>query len=583
VASPLVAAVGAITLLVGLLPALAGAQTTAAPARLRAKPASPASAKPDPPDLTKIPVAGPLVASPGDGAPVPGHRPNVRPSPQTRQQRAAAKASVNALRMLSAASVPAALRSRPGVPGHWVPSNAAPPQLFGATGVPNFGRVAAAAGTDLTVTARDSATLAPLPGVDVTIWVDCTGCDDELVRASVTDSAGKATFASLPAGYASARFEDHRAHHVVAYQDAELDGTTPVNLVADLVLGGSVSGHVLDDAGGDPLVGVCVSLYRADGGWTGAGGCTGVDGSFQTTGVASGSYLAEFDDAVGGHLGEWWDDARTYNTAAPIAVSLGAATMANASLTMGGSVTGTVTDAVSQTPLAGAYVDVSSPDGQSWYGSAQAEADGSYRVSGLPAGPVVVQFWEQDHLTQWWDRATTLTAATPISVSLRQTTPGVNAALLRGATIRGTITDAADAVPLPQACVTVYDATGQEAAFDCGRPHGTYTIGGLAPGTYRIGFEADRYLGEFYADQPSLETATPVALSGEGSDATADASLRRAPSISGTVVNSVSGAPLEDVCVKWQNAAVPQLTARLAAGATTCFSVRARDAAGNVS
>ena len=74
---------------------------------------------------------------------------------------------------------------------------------------------------------------------------------------------------------------------------------------------------------------------------------------------------------------------------------------------------------------------------------------------------------------------------------------------------------------------------------------GNYTLAGLAPGTYRVGFFASDRVTQYFDQKPSLALADPITL-GPGGSATANASLVPAGAISGTVKdaagNPVSGA-----------------------------------------
>ncbi|WP_196760466.1 hypothetical protein, partial [Streptobacillus moniliformis] len=70
---------------------------------------------------------------------------------------------------------------------------------------------------------------------------------------------------------------------------------------------------------------------------------------------------------------------------------------------------------------------------------------------------------------------------------------------------------------------------------------GDYTLTGLAPGTYRVGFSDDsgHYFGEFWNDKATLEAADGIAVSESATVAGRNAVLASASHLRGRVTNSV--------------------------------------------
>ena len=76
-------------------------------------------------------------------------------------------------------------------------------------------------------------------------------------------------------------------------------------------------------------------------------------------------------------------------------------------------------------------------------------------------------------------------------------------------------------------------------------------MGGLPTGTYRVGFrdESGQYLGEYYDNATSVETATDVPVTAGATTDNIDAELASAGHITGTVTAEAGGAPIADMQV----------------------------------
>jgi len=351
--------------------------------------------------------------------------------------------------------------------------------------------------------------------------------------------------------------------------------------------GGSISGTV-EDTSADGLAGVVVTAF-ADG--TAAGtATTAADGTYTITDVDPGSYDVCFDAAAAtggpsttGYADQCWDGATwdgvpgDLTGGTPVAVTGGSTTPGvDASLVAGGAVTGAVTD-TSSDPLDGVDVEVLDAGG-SELGSATTAADGTYTVDGLAAGHVDVCFDGSSatggtsttgYLDQCWDDVAwdgvpgDRTGGTSVPVAGGGATPDIDASLAAGGTISGTVTDTSSD-PLDGAGVQVFDDTGTELGTATTASNGTYTVAGLATGTYDVCFDGSTatggisttgYLdqcyggaaggGQSFADFFGL-TGVPVTV---GSAATGiGASLIAGGAITGTVADS-SGHGLGGVAV----------------------------------
>lgn len=137
---------------------------------------------------------------------------------------------------------------------------------------------------------------------------------------------------------------------------------------------------------------------------------------------------------------------------AAFALALGGAATAAAADPETTTITGTVTSAADGSPVTAASVFVNSED-FSQNGFAFVEADGTYRVEGLPAGEYTVRFdtSDTDFATEYWDGAKNRNSAQRITAVGGETISGIDATLDLGGAITGVVTRESDGSPISQA------------------------------------------------------------------------------------------------------------------------------------
>jgi hypothetical protein len=188
------------------------------------------------------------------------------------------------------------------------------------------------------------------------------------------------------------------------------------------------------------------------------------------------------------------------------------------------------------------------------------DIDGHYTAFGLAGGQYQLHFQDPwgDYVTQWWNGTFRQEDARAVTLQDGQALVGINAVLVPHAvTISGQVTDSGG--PLANigmdACQLV--GTGADAQWvqrggsgsDDG---GNYTIGGLAPGTYRVFFHDDQsntYAPQAWDTSGTLDSGRDIVLaSGEATDGI-NVQLENGGNISGSVTDT-SGAPLGNVRVQ---------------------------------
>jgi hypothetical protein len=394
------------------------------------------------------------------------------------------------------------------------------------------------------------------------IYVCSEGVDNGAFNCTTTAADGTYTIGGLATGNYTVNFRDFDGIYVNEFFDdaTDSDSATPVSVTAPndtagidagLATGGSISGTVTEDGSGDPLDGISVCAAGED---VNAYSCTGTaaDGTYTVGGLPSGNFRVQFTDYSAIHLDEYFDDVVQYDAATLVGVTAPDATAGiDAGLSTGGSIAGTVTEDGSGDPLEDVQVCASGVN-TDYSSCADTAADGTYSIGPLPDDSYRVDFQDfaGTYLREYFDDAANYDSATPVVIAAAADATGIDAGLSRGGSISGTVTEDGTGDPLEDISVCASEETGEDYGCTYTAPDGTYTIGGLATGSYRVSFDddQDQYLDEYF-DDATYETATLVGVTAPDVAPNIDAALTKGGSISGTVVGDVSGDPLEGIQV----------------------------------
>ncbi len=400
------------------------------------------------------------------------------------------------------------------------------------------------------------------------------------IKSTTTDSTGLYTLSGLPdgnytvsfsgcmAGSYAGQFFDHVSDQAAATPVSSAAHRTDVD--AALVPNGSVAGTVKDAVTEDPVSGTCVLLIK-DGNFV-AFSPTDANGTYSMPSVAPGNYIVEFsgDCPFGSndeYVPQWWDHKASQGQATTLTVGPGQSrTGIDADLVEGAAISGKVTTPNGD-PLSGICVDAEAADGSGAVSSATSDVDGNYLIEGLPAGDFKVQFSDCDgaapaYASEYYQDAATFADGTSVTVSGTATTPDIDAQMEISGGISGTVMlNATD--PAPNACVGVYrlsttsvfDLSSQLVSVGFTNNSGVFTIGGLRPGSYHVGF-ADCAIGgftgspsyglEFFQDSETFAGAQTVVVPSDGT-APVNAQIALGGRISGHV--SDANGPVQGICV----------------------------------
>ena len=370
-----------------------------------------------------------------------------------------------------------------------------------------------------------------------------------------TDATGAYTVAGLPAGEYTVHFSplppsglddeywDDATDWFSADRIQAVAGDTLSDIDAALAAApvpGSISGTVVREDDGSPVVGASVSASATGGGWGWGSTTTGADGTYTLSSLLPGAYVLTFQAEGTDLVTEYWDDAVDWSAATPVALSPGGAVAGiDAELATGGAIAGTVLRTDDGSPIVGATVSALEEHGEI-VRQTQTGSDGAYRMDGLADGSYAIQFTggvDPSLAVEYWQNARTQSTATLVTASAGQTVSAIDASLESVGHVTGTVTRASDGTPVISASVMVLDASsGEYAGSGWSRMDGTFDVA-LAPGTYNLQFVTmDRgLLEEYWDDALTVEDATPITVTSSAVVSGVDAHLDAAALITGTV------------------------------------------------
>ncbi len=438
------------------------------------------------------------------------------------------------------------------------------------------GELADAASISGTVT-NNAAT--PVPGITVNLLrFDSSTVEWVYLLSRATDANGAYSFGGLMNGTFMVEFADYNPSVTYAreYYNGKptLNGADPVAVLegqdvtgidASLDLAGQLSGTVIADANSSPIQLVSVTARRlneATGTWDYASGAsTNAFGIYSMQGLTPGSYRVEFEDISGNYLREFYNDKATFALADSFVISSGVGIVINASLATASRIEGMVTEEGSSTPLPNITVKahrVVTTNSFEYVSSATTDQNGNYSVAGLAAGTYRISFEDSSdyHFSEVYENATGLGAGTNIEVAAVSTTSDINAALIAGGKISGTVTNALTLAPLEGIGVYLYrfdGASWQHQNYAETDSAGNYTSPALPVGQYRVEFYDNSEAGyrtEFYENAFDADDAIPVTVDALQTSSSKNGSLSpisQSSVIAGTITDNSNSAPLAGI------------------------------------
>ncbi|MEW1954929.1 carboxypeptidase regulatory-like domain-containing protein [Terrabacter sp. NPDC080008] len=210
-------------------------------------------------------------------------------------------------------------------------------------------------------------------------------------------------------------------------------------------------------------------------------------------------------------------------------------------------VSGTVTDAATGRPVAGATVSIANTTDQ-----ATSAADGTYRIVTTP-GDRRVKAVAPQYVPAWFTDTSGSSPSPTVTLTDGQDRTGVSFALARFATATGLVTAADGSGPVSGVVVkalphgsTDYTPTSTATTTSTG----TWTMTDLPAGTYDLQFDASDtdFLSQWWSGAATRDEAGLLTATAGGTQSGLNASLTRGATISGRVVDE-KGQPVPNVYV----------------------------------
>jgi hypothetical protein len=222
---------------------------------------------------------------------------------------------------------------------------------------------------------------------------------------------------------------------------------------------------------------------------------------------------------------------------------------------LAGSISGRVTNAATGLPKGEVTVCAEPAGGGSGQCIGVSES-GEYTLEGLETAEYKVSFqpyFETNYVRQYYPGTLYYEDATVISLDASEAVTGIDAAIVEGATISGTVVGEGAAGPLEEVEVCAKEVGGPGYEY-CGwtGSDGTYRIVGIPAGTYPVVFKSFltgvEYATRYYDEKNFDAEADEVELEA-GQEFTADATMVGAGAIEGIVTEAGRPREFASVCV----------------------------------
>jgi hypothetical protein len=235
-------------------------------------------------------------------------------------------------------------------------------------------------------------------------------------------------------------------------------------------------------------------------------------GNYSITGLTPGTYYVTTYSSSS-YVDKYYNNATSRNVATPVTVISSTTTPdINFSLASGaGAISGRVTRASDGVGIYNVQIYVYDT---SWIFIKTVSTDGSgnYAIRGLAPGSYYVATNRATaYIDEYYSNVTSQGAATAVTVNSSATTSGIDFSLSLGWTISGNVSSKSDGAAIAGVHVNVYNSSWGLIASTDTDSSGAYYMEGFASGDYYLqASDSPGYIGEYYNNVKSPDTATPI-------------------------------------------------------------------------
>jgi protocatechuate 3,4-dioxygenase beta subunit len=318
-----------------------------------------------------------------------------------------------------------------------------------------------------------------------------SGCTDAsgAYRADVVSPGDYRVLFTDPQGRYAAEYYDNTTDPAAAKVITIARGDQIAGIDAALTPGAVLTGRVVDAATRRPIEGVCPAAYAGRRGDWIVGQhreCSQADGRWRISALPAGRTTVHFD-SEGAYLSTWAYSSDTQARATVFTLTAGAiTTLRDVKLRLGGVLAGTVTDARTGAPVAGAFVTVDDFNPRAGPGegrhTARTDSSGHYAIPGLETDDYrPLTYAGGAYGFEWSGNADSKATATPIWVRAGRTTT-YDVALDPAAILTGQVIGASGSPTSSSAVVDVFTTTGDPVGWSSDVPSDALEVTGLPGG-----------------------------------------------------------------------------------------------------
>lgn len=318
----------------------------------------------------------------------------------------------------------------------------------------------------------------------------------------------------------------------------------PISPNTSLVMsrGATISGAVIDEETGLPIVDVSIEAQSVVDGGPNSYASTDADGRYELRGIAPGSYLIKAWTNSQNYIQELYGDAFNWDDASLVTVrGTEPVEGINFDLIRGSTISGVVLDSETGLPIADVEIETQSVAGP--YSHASTGADGRYTLRGIAPGSYRIRAWadSQNYIQVLYGDTFSSDDAKLVTVRGTEPVEGVNFDLSLGAVLSGRVIDATTGLPISKIGVSAGPADEGHLSWTETDGNGNYSLRGLPDGVVEVFVDGEGYI----QDRTWVRVGPAEAVKGVDFDLTFGAT------ISGRVTDEDTGLPIPNV---WVNA-----------------------------